>query len=778
MRKLLRFLSCLFVVVVGLVVSPGAAVSSTAVEYLHASYGQYFVTASPQEINALDAAGPGGWSRTGETFIVLDPGTSNAANVCRFWSGQTYSPRSSHFYTPFAAECAVAKGNHDWTYEGEVFALILPDAAGTCATDTVPLYRLYNGGQAGVPNHRYTTGPAIRSQMLAQGWVAEGAGAGVIGCVPRPVELEIVTGRVIDGSLQSALVCHDANRNGRCDGNEAQYPTDASGTYQLPVPRGSSAPLVAEVVAEVVAGRARDSDQPLVAGDVSYRMATPSRAYGTDITPFSTLVTLTRQDDYPLAEDLVRAMLGLPPRFDVRMSAAAAPGSLQQMVAKAVVAALKAAGGTLELSAPPALDRLVASFPATLSTLPQLRITTKDAAPIDTKVIYVDATFVLTNPVAAVPEARLNGKIRGRGNSTWGQPKNPYKVQFSNDASYAAIADVLGMPKQRNWALLADYFDRSLIRNKLALSLGSSSVFADGLKWTPSGQHVEVTLNDDYVGVYLLTEDIRIDKARLDLRKMSADAAAREVDGGYLVEVDSRLDCFVWWDFSLQLVTPQGVPICVDTPDESAITPAQLAYVKTLLLDAERDLYAERRIDRLDAASFADWYLLQELFRNNDAIFISSDFMWKDADAATDPRDRRLNMGPLWDFDRAAGNVNYNENWTTEGCWVSKPYEPNWFSKLFENQEFLALTLARWKAKRPALQAFINGSIDIYARRLQDAQQRNFRRWPIFDVPLTNFYTFGSHDEEVAFVRQFLNERMAWLDRAYADPDAFKWLCK
>ena len=230
------------------------------------------------------------------------------------------------------------------------------------------------------------------------------------------------------------------------------------------------------------------------------------------------------------------------------------------------------------------------------------------------------------------------------------------------------------MKKQRNWALLADYFDRSLIRNKLALSLGSSSVFADGLKWTPSGQHVEVYLNDDYVGVYLLTEDIRIDPARLNLKKMSSNPAANDVDGGYIVEVDIRLDCYKGADLNLQLVTRQGVPFCIDTPDEEAITPSQLAYIKNLLVQVETDLYGPNRLERINPASFADWYLVQELFRNNDALFISSDYMWKDTGAAADPKDRLLNMGPLWDFDRSAGNVNYFDNWKTEGCWVSKPY--------------------------------------------------------------------------------------------------------
>jgi hypothetical protein len=135
-------------------------------------------------------------------------------------------------------------------------------------------------------------------------------------------------------------------------------------------------------------------------------------------------------------------------------------------------------------------------------------------------------------------------------------------------------------------------------------------------------------------------------------------------------------------------------------------------------------------------------------------------------------------MGPLWDFDRAAGNVNDNQNWETQGCWVSKPYVPNWLSRLLDNAQFLSLALARWKQQRPALEVFLNTSIDTYGRRLAAAQQRNFERWPIFDVPLTNHYVFGSYDAEVAFLRQFLNERMAWMDKAFATSETFAALCK
>ena len=174
-----------------LTASLAVAATSTAVEYFHSGYGHYFVTALPQEVAALDTGVVAGWSRTGESFGVFDVNTTGAANVCRFWSGQSYAPKSSHFYTPFAWECAIVKGDPNWQSEGEGFAMNLADAAGACASGTVPLYRLYNKFQGGAPNHRYTTSETTRSQMLAQGWVAEGTGIGVIGCVP-PAPVTIV----------------------------------------------------------------------------------------------------------------------------------------------------------------------------------------------------------------------------------------------------------------------------------------------------------------------------------------------------------------------------------------------------------------------------------------------------------------------------------------------------------------------------------------------------------------------------------------------------------
>lgn len=155
-----------------------------ALEYYHPGLDHFFVTSIPGEIEKLDAGVFSGWSRTGAWFGVHDIGTGSGADVCRFFS-TAFAPKSSHFYTADAAECQQVRANPDWNFEGLVFAMRTPDLSGTCA-NAWPLFRLYNDGQGGAPNHRYTTSAGLRTTMIAKGWRPEGAGAlGVAGCVPR-----------------------------------------------------------------------------------------------------------------------------------------------------------------------------------------------------------------------------------------------------------------------------------------------------------------------------------------------------------------------------------------------------------------------------------------------------------------------------------------------------------------------------------------------------------------------------------------------------------------
>ena len=163
--------------------TPAGLPTGQAVEYYYADWDYYFMTAFPDEQAVLDGGAFGGvWKRTGESFTVWTQGSAISPATCRFFSinpnfvSTDGTPKSSHFYTPFSPECQTVKGSPDWQFEGVAFFMELTDAAGNCPGGTTPLYRLYNNGMGGAPNHRYTTSRAVFDKMVAQGWVPEGNG--------------------------------------------------------------------------------------------------------------------------------------------------------------------------------------------------------------------------------------------------------------------------------------------------------------------------------------------------------------------------------------------------------------------------------------------------------------------------------------------------------------------------------------------------------------------------------------------------------------------------
>jgi len=167
----------------GSAAAPPPSTTVTLIEYYHAAFDHYFVTHLQDEIAKLDNGTFAGWSRTGRSFKAWSGAAAGTSPVCRFFS-EAFAPKSSHFYTSFTAECATVKLNLDWSFEGEVFFVALPDGIGACEAGTQPVYRIYNRSQGGAPNHRFTVDSALQQQMLSRGWIAEGLGTGVTMCVP------------------------------------------------------------------------------------------------------------------------------------------------------------------------------------------------------------------------------------------------------------------------------------------------------------------------------------------------------------------------------------------------------------------------------------------------------------------------------------------------------------------------------------------------------------------------------------------------------------------
>ncbi len=159
--------------------------TAVATEFYHAGFDHYFHSADEVETRVLqDGLFGNAWNRTYQFWRVWTDAGAGRLEVCRFFSA-TFAPKSSHFFTPNAPECAALRAAGVWVYEGTVYLMGQPDLAGNCPAGTEKLYRLYNNGQGAAPNHRLTPDSATRDQMKLAGWIPEGYGADVVSaCTP------------------------------------------------------------------------------------------------------------------------------------------------------------------------------------------------------------------------------------------------------------------------------------------------------------------------------------------------------------------------------------------------------------------------------------------------------------------------------------------------------------------------------------------------------------------------------------------------------------------
>ena len=388
-----------------------------------------------------------------------------------------------------------------------------------------------------------------------------------------------------------------------------------------------------------------------------------------------------------------------------------------------------------------------ASFvPATIN-LPIIRIETENHAPIVSKEEYINAQFKIeANTADPAWNFEAPTQIRGRGNSTWYlHPKKPYKIKLLTKTS------LMGMPADKEWVLLANYSDKTLLRNTIAMELSNRF----GLPYAPRSRAVEVFLNGEYEGAYQLMENIKVSTSRVNIPKLtSADIAGDAVTGGYLLEIDQRRDGTIIYD------TAHGLPIVVQDPDP--ITPEQWTYISSYLQHTEDTIYSENFADPvtgyeqfINSQTFIDWYLVNEIFKNQDAKFYSSIWMYKE-------RGGKLSLGPVWDFDLGAGNVDYDVTDDPTGWWVR---EGPWMSRLFEDPAFEARVQARWQELKAGQIDTIIKFIDQNAAALDQSQKNNFQRWPILGVYVwPNPVITGSYEGEVNQLKQWLTTRIAWMD--------------
>lgn len=387
-----------------------------------------------------------------------------------------------------------------------------------------------------------------------------------------------------------------------------------------------------------------------------------------------------------------------------------------------------------------------AGVPALAEPMPILVVVTENGLPPDSKHEKVAGEFRLL-----LPDGRLeaNGllEMRAHGNSTLGFPKHSFKMELAEKRGF------LGFAPDKDWVLLANYSDKTLMRNRLALELSRSL----GARFAPRSEFVDLNLNGAFLGNFLLTERVKVGPNRLNLAKLGPDDLSGEaVTGGYLMEIYHKGQ----EKFFFQ--TRRGLFFNLKTPKEPA--PEQFAYIRDYVQAAEDELFSPGLgafEDYLNVEEFIRWYLVNELFRNQDAAIYASIYVHKD-------RGGKLAMGPVWDFDIAAGNIDYDDNFLTEGWWIQS--RSPWFRRLFTHPGFRERVRAKWHEIRRDQVERLFHLIDETAARLEDSQRLNFTRWPILNEHVwPNYVVTGSYEGEVAYLRDWLHKRTLWLDSQWGD---------
>ena len=303
----------------------------------------------------------------------------------------------------------------------------------------------------------------------------------------------------------------------------------------------------------------------------------------------------------------------------------------------------------------------------------------------------VQAEMIIKNSATSTygNEDFYRGKILidGRGNTSWHRSKRPYNIDLvANDWIGENPAALLGMPADEEWSLLAFWNDRSLMRLPLAMHLGRSM---DGILWTPRVQYVEVWINDDYRGLYCLSEKIQRDDHRVNIKKL--DAASTDLSGGYVLEAapaDGHKSHPI--EIQTQIKTErEGINFIFKYPKAKNVTQAQRTWIKNYLDEFEDVLRSDNFNDPVNGyskyineESFIDWTILHELSKGCDNLFHASVFVQKD-------RNGKLHMSAPWDFDLSFGNSGVyteDENWIKTHRWFGRLYRDERYAKKYNDR--------------------------------------------------------------------------------------------
>ncbi|MBP5629753.1 MAG: CotH kinase family protein [Bacteroidaceae bacterium] len=396
--------------------------------------------------------------------------------------------------------------------------------------------------------------------------------------------------------------------------------------------------------------------------------------------------------------------------------------------------------------------------------LPSLYINTYDGTDITSKEIYQYAKMWRVRD--GLVEIFDSLQIRGRGNSTWGLPKKPYRIKFKHATKFLGNQHA----NARNWTLMANCSDKTLIRNAVASYIAKLL----GQPFVPAATFVDVTLNSTFLGNYQVSDQIDIHPRRIDIVEQdSIPTDTSDITGGYYMEIGTPASGHSPW-FS----TDRGVPISVRSPDNEIIQPQQVDYIRQYMNNIEERIFSTDFRDPIrgyrafvDSLTLASWFLTVEYSGNCDGLY--SIYCYKQQ------ADSHLYMGPIWDYDIAFNNC-HRIGEVTNRLMLDAGYGgnngKNWFVQMYDDPWFRTLIGRRWH-KAVCEENLVERTlafVDSLATELDESQQLNYQTWPIDQRTWDELQLFSTYQEGIDYLKAFLVNHAAYLSSVFPNPDGLQ----
>ena len=343
------------------------------------------------------------------------------------------------------------------------------------------------------------------------------------------------------------------------------------------------------------------------------------------------------------------------------------------------------------------------------SGLPILYVFTPDGVPVDQKDNWIAGSQAYLKNTDGSIEVLGSANIRGRGNTTWNYVKKPYAFKLDNKVS------LLGMPADKRWDLLANFLDRTRLRNDLALELGRRLAENGVIEnwWTPKGEYVELVLNNELMGNYYLCEHIKVSKNRVNIKEMkTTDIDEETITGGYLLECGIEMDegtGHQFWTNYFKDTYPYNrhgksgdnyhIPVMIKSPED--IVPEQFTWIQNKINSIQGHIVNNNGawLNEVDVDSFICWMFIQECVSNYEPFHPKSAYMHMN-------RGGKLVMGPLWDFDYGTFD---------ESTGMTPIYHYSmWYPYMLKNSAFKARVAELWPDIKATLREVCNEYAEKY----------------------------------------------------------------